>query len=176
MYRSGKQAMKIKLKWGLLATMFWVTPAAWAQTYVCVNKDGSKTYTDNNKSGCSKPKLATLSAYSSSQLSKRNLNSTAVSYSIADRFNQATNHKNVPFGSSDMQVSSHVQAVRDDKRKAVLLTELKNEVAALRKVQSKVQTFKSDNNPDETLAGLEEQVKEHQENISLITRELARIR
>ena len=75
-----------------------------------------------------------------------------------------------------MQVSSHVQAVRDDKRKAVLLTELKNEVAALRKVQSKVQTFKSDNNPDETLAGLEEQVKEHQENISLITRELARIR
>lgn len=175
MYRSGKKAIKVKLKWGLLATMCWVTPAL-SQTYVCVNKDGSKTYTDNSKSGCSKPKLTTLSTYSWNEPSTANLNPSKVNNSTAEHINQVSTHKNITSSFSDMHVSSQVQAVRDDKRKMVLLTELKNEVVELRKVQAKVQTFKSGNNQGESLVGLEEQVKDHQENINLITRELSRIK
>lgn len=136
-----------------------------AKTYICIDVDGNKMYTNNKSeySTCSVELVGTLNTYSSHYTPKKK------SYRSKNNKNPA----NVV--GSNMLIPKRIQSHRDLIRKQILTEEFNNEKQAKQAILNKIYTHhtKSNNNP--AMQQLKKQAAEHQHNMDVISKELTRI-
>ncbi|MCV2503224.1 MAG: DUF4124 domain-containing protein [Neisseriaceae bacterium] len=154
--------------------MILAVPMSLAETYVCVDKNGNKTYTDKaNLDTCSISQLGALNTYSANlaiKVAKKNTKTTKKSSNIK----KVSNNKKSHSAYSNTVVSKQTQTKRDATRKQILSNELKNEMQALANIRGKIRDAHSKNNQT-SIPQLEQQASEHQQNIDVISKELSRI-
>ncbi|MBR6026282.1 MAG: hypothetical protein IK065_01610 [Neisseriaceae bacterium] len=164
--------MKKYVYLGLLSLCV-AAPFANGAVYECKH-NGVTTYTNKAGSGCSSAKLGYVGTYSADH--KAYADSASYSYTPPSSSSSGNSPKrNTRSGTAAEHVQPEVQSKRDNGRLSILQRELANEQQALDSAQKNLAAGKAAKKDAASLAALEGAIKDRQENISALQKEISRM-
>ncbi|MFH4415518.1 MAG: hypothetical protein WDW19_00535 [Neisseriaceae bacterium] len=170
--------MSTSLRIFLLFFLVFCSPFVVAKTYLCINLEGEKVYTDKPSGGnCSISQLEALNTYTAPLFSTKSATSKNTKKFASGIHKTGFSRKATAANTStEFLVSAPTQIRRDETRKQILTNELVNEVQALRSVQQQIQLSHSSFSKNKQVQQFELQALERQQNIEAISQELARLK
>ena len=147
-----------------------VAPFANGAVYEC-KRNGITVYTNKAGSGCGSAKLGYVGTYSADHKSYAN----SASYTYTPPSSSGSAKRNTRSGTAAEHVQPEVQSKRDNGRLSILQRELANEQQALDSAQKNLAAGKAAKKDAASLAALEGAIKDRQENISALQKEISRM-
>ncbi|MDO5686267.1 MAG: hypothetical protein Q4G42_02585 [Neisseria sp.] len=160
----------MKLTRILCLLLLWAALPAQAAVYEC-QRGGETIYTNKSGSGCRAMKLSSIGSYTSDQ--RAYANSGSVSNTAPVRSSNVV--RSSRSGTATERVSPQVQLQRDGGRLSILQRELENEQKALATAQRNLALGKANKGNAAHIASLEGAVKDRQENINALQKEISRM-
>lgn len=140
--------------------------------YEC-HQGGTTVYSNKQKSGCQPATLGTVGSYSVNHKLFSSYDSPIYSSSSSGGSRGSGSSKRT--GTADQMVQPAVQAQRDSGRLSILQRELENEKQALDSAQKDLASSKAAKKDAASLAALEGAIKDRQENINALQKEISRM-
>ena len=162
-------------KYIALCLLAGLTLSANATIYECF-RGGETVYTNKKGSNCQAMQLERIGTYSTVKMPATDSNySYTSSSSSSSRSSSGGIVRTSRSGTSSERVQPEIQSQRDNSRAGILKQELANEQQALSLAQKNLADGKAANKDAATIAALEGAIRDRQENITALQKEISRM-
>ena len=164
-------------KYIALCLLAGLTLSANATIYECF-RGGETVYTNKSGSNCRAMEVGKLGSYSPAKVKSSyddSYLSSSSSSSSSSRSSSGGIVRTSRSGTSSERVQPEIQSQRDNSRAGILKQELANEQQALSLAQKNLADGKAANKDAATIAALEGAIRDRQENITALQKEISRM-